>query len=258
MTALRNIAAVVEKEWRHYFGSPIAYVTFFVWTLLSGVFFALFFAQFTLASQQASMGGRGLSLNEVIVERLLQNLSVIVLFIGPMMTMRLFAEEKRQGTIELLSTAPLTDLQIVLGKFLGALAFYTALLAAALANFVFLFAYGDGGPDWRAVAAGCLGLFLFGVAFISLGLFISTLTSNQIIASILTFGAGLGFLLIAWTSYVWPSSVTDFLSYLGLLKHSEDFFRGIVDLKDVVYYLTFTLFALFLAHQSVESQRWRA
>ena len=126
MTALRNIAAIVEKEWRHYFGSPIAWVALFVWTLLFGIFFYFAFTFFLeqsmrMAQQAMEFGGGGeLSLNEYLIRPCCQNMAVVALFIAPMLTMRLFAEEKRQGTIELLATSPLTDRQIVLGKFLAA------------------------------------------------------------------------------------------------------------------------------------------
>ena len=127
MTALRNVAAIVGKEWRHYFGSPIAWVALFVWTLLFGIFFYFAFTFFLeqsmrVAQQGMEMGGGGmkLSLNEYLIRPLFHNMAVVALFVAPMLTMRLFAEEKRQGTIELLATSPITDLQIVIGKFLAA------------------------------------------------------------------------------------------------------------------------------------------
>jgi ABC-2 type transport system permease protein len=260
MTALRNIGAIVEKEWRHYFGSPIAYVALFVWTMLFGGFFALTFERFLMYSVRGGMEGGGpkMSLNDWVIGAVLHNMAVVALFVTPMLTMRLFAEEKRQGTIELLSTAPITDLQIVLGKFLGALSVYVLMLLSSLPNFALLWHYATVAPEWKPVASGLLALLLLGGSFISLGLFLSTLTKNQVVAGSLTFGLGLGFWILGWMDEPTAGTITKVVVYLGLLTHSEDLMKGVIDLKDVVYYLSFIGFGLFLAHQSVTSQRWRA
>lgn len=254
MTAVRNVWAIVQKEWRHYFGSPIAYVALFIWALLFGGFYSLYFSYVLEASERGAMspyGGGGISFNERLIAPVLHNMAVVALFLTPMLTMRLFAEEKRQGTIELLATAPLTDLQVVLGKFLGALALYAVMLASGLLNFLVLWTHAITAPDWKPLLTGALALLLLGASFISIGLFLSTLTRNQIIAGSLTFGILLGIWILGWLDQ-------PVLSYLGLVRHSEDMMKGVLDLKDVVYYLSFTFFGLFLAQQSVESQRWRA
>src|SRR5678815_242598 len=165
MTALRNIAALVEKEWRHYFGSPIAYVALFVWTMLFGIFFHFAFTYFLrqsmmMAQQMEFGGGPKLSINEWMIRPVLHNMAVVALFVLPMLTMRLFAEERRQGTIELLATAPLTDLQIVMGKFLGAMAFYVLMLAAGFLNFALLWKFASVAPEWKPLATGALALLL--------------------------------------------------------------------------------------------------
>jgi len=263
VTALRNVAAIVEKEWRHYFGSPIAYVALTMWCLLFGFFYWVIFEQFLRYSMQSAQrmemgGGFKLSLNDLVISQVLHNMAVVALFILPMLTMRLYAEEKRQGTIELLATAPLTDWQIVIGKFLGALALYVAMLAAGFLNFVLLWRYASVRPEWKPVLTGGLALLLVGGAFIALGLFLSTLTRNQIIAGILGFGLGLIFWILGWLDQPTADSFTKVLAYLGITNHMDDLIKGIVDLKDVVFYLSFIAFGLFLAHQSVESQRWRA
>jgi len=256
VTALRNLAAIVEKEWRHYFGSPIAYVALFIWALLFGGFFSLLFSYVLEASERSAMSpyggaGGGISFNERLIAPVLHNMAVVTLFLTPMLTMRLFAEEKRQGTIELLATAPLTDLQVVLGKFLGALSLYAVMLASGFLNFAVLWTHAIAAPDWRQLLTGALALLLLGASFISIGLFLSTVTKNQIIAGSLTFGLLLGIWILGWLDQ-------PVLSYLGLVRHSEDLMKGVLDLKDVVFYLSFTFFGLFLAQQSVESQRWRA
>src|SRR5262249_5777132 len=189
MSALRNIGAIVQKEWKHYFGSPIAYVALFVWSILFGGFFYLSLDVFMQMSMSGQRFGSTLSLNDLVVFRVLQIMCVVALFLTPMLTMRLFAEEKRQGTIELLATAPLTDWQIVVGKFLGALCLYAVMIGAGFLNFLVLWRYATSAPDWRPVLTGALALLLLGSAFIALGLFISTLTANQIVAGPPTFRA---------------------------------------------------------------------
>lgn len=263
MNALRNVAALVEKEWRHYFGSPIAYVALTTWTLLFGAFYVLVFNRFLLVSmrsaQQMEFGGAPkLSLNEWVISGVLHNMAVVALFITPMLTMRLFAEEKRQGTLELLATAPITGMQIILGKFLGALSLFALMIAAGLVNFLLLWQYATVPPEWKPVATGALALLLVGACFIAVGLFVSTLTRNQIVAGTLTFGLLLGFWILGWMDDPSAGPITRVFAYLGLLTHLEELMKGVLDLKDIVFYLSFVVFGLFLAHQSVESQRWRA
>jgi ABC-2 type transport system permease protein len=258
VTAIRNIAAIFEKEWRHYFGSPIAWVALFVWSMLFGGFFYLSVGFFLEMSMSGQRFGGGLSLNEMVIARVLQNMCVVALFLTPMLTMRLFAEEKRQGTIELLATAPLTDWQIVIGKFLGALTLFAVMLATGFLNFLVLWRFATSAPDWRPVATGALALLLLGASFIALGLFLSTLTSNQIVAATLTFGALLLLWIVGWLDSPGATGLVKVVSHLGLINHVEDLMKGIIDLKDIVFYLSFTAFSLFLALQSVESQRWRA
>ncbi len=262
MRAIRNVAAIVEKEWRHYFGSPIAYVAIFVWVLLFGDFFNYaftYFAQRSMSGQGMEMGmGPKMSLNEWLIGPVLHNMAVVALFITPMLTMRLFAEEKRQGTIELLATSPITDLQIVLGKFLAAVGVYTLGILASLVNFAWLWKYASNPPEWRPVATGLLALVLLGASFIALGCFLSTLTRNQIVAGILSFCLFLGVWTLGWADDPTAGPIMKGLHYLGVTSHMDDMLKGVLDLSDLVFYLSFIGFGLFLTVQSVESQRWRA
>jgi ABC-2 type transport system permease protein len=266
VTALRNIAAIVGKEWRHYFGSPIAWVALSMWALLFGFFFYFgltYFLEMSMrvAQQGMEMGGAGgmkLSLNDYLIRPVLQNMAVVSLFVLPMLTMRLFAEELRQGTIELLATSPLTNLQIVLGKFLAAAGLYLLMILAALVNVALVWTYAENAPEWKPVLTGSLALFLVGLSFIALGLFLSTLTKNQIVAGILGFGLALVFWIFSWFDQPMASAWEKVVAYLGVTTHMDDLAKGVVDLKDVVFYLSVVFFGVFLAHQSVESQRWRA
>ncbi len=265
MTALRNVAAIVGKEWRHYFGSPIAWVGLFVWTLLFGIFFYFGFTFFLeqsmrVAQQGMEMGGGGmkLSINEYLIRPIFHNMAVVALFIAPMLTMRLFAEEKRQGTIELLATSPVTDLQVVLGKFLAAACLYLLMILAGLVNVALIWTYADSKPEWKPVVAGAVGLFLLGSCFLAMGTFVSTLTRNQIVAGILAFCLFLGMWTLGWADDPTAGPVAKAVGYLGVTTHLEDLVKGVVDLKDIVFYLSVIGFGIFLAQQSVESQRWRA
>jgi ABC-2 type transport system permease protein len=264
VTALRNIAAIFGKEWRHYFGSPIAWVALFVWTLLFGIFFYFSFSFFLEQSMRIAQqgmeygGGMKISLNEYLIRPLFHNLAVVALFVAPMLTMRLFAEEKRQGTIELLATSPLTDWQVVLGKFLAASALYALMILAGLVNVALIWTYATSSPEWRPVLTGALGLFLLGACFLAMGTFVSTLTRNQIVAGILSFCLFLGMWTLGWADNPTAGPVMKAVAYLGVTAHLEDLVKGVVDLKDVVFYLSVITFGLFLAHQSVQSQRWRA
>jgi ABC-2 type transport system permease protein len=265
VSSLRNVAAIFQKEWRHYFGSPIAWVGLFVWTMLFGLFFYFSFSFFLeqsmrIAQQGMQYGGGGMkiSLNEYLIRPLFHNLAVIALFVAPLVTMRLFAEEKRQGTIELLATSPITDWQVVIGKFLAACALYALMILAGLVNIALIWTYASSPPEWRPVVTGAVGLFLLGACFLAVGTFMSTLTRNQIVAAILTFCVCLGMWTLGWADDPTAGPVMKAIAYLGVTSHLEDLVKGVVDLKDVVFYLSVITFGLFLAHQSVESQRWRA
>jgi ABC-2 type transport system permease protein len=262
VSAFGNIGAVVRKEWRHYFGSPIAWVALAVWTFLFGVFYYFaveYFARQSMAGQGSmQFGAPALSLNDFVIEPVLQNMAVVALFVAPMLTMRLFAEERRQGTMELLLTSPLTDTQMVLGKFVAAVGLYAAMILAGMLNFGALWLYATNPPEWKPLLTGFLALLLLGSCFLSLGTFISTLTRNQIVAGFISFSAFLGIWTLGWADDPAGGNVVRVLAYLGVTTHMEDLVKGVLDLKDIVYYLSFIAFGLFLAQQSIESQRWRA
>jgi ABC-2 type transport system permease protein len=256
---MSNILAIAHKELKSYFASPIAYVVIGFFALLFGYFFVALLAFFERQSMQmAQMGMMGeaptMNVNQQLIRPLLMNASVIILFVLPMITMRTYAEEKRSGTIELLLTSPLTDLQIIIGKFLGAMALYAAILAVTLVHMAALFAYGN--PEWRPIATGYLGLLLMGGCFISVGLLISSLTRNQIVAGMITFAVFLLLWVINWIGAFFPTAEA-VLTYLSITDHLDDFTKGVIDTKHLVYYLSFIAFGLFLTVRSVETERWR-
>jgi len=253
---MRNIAAIAQREVNAYFASPIAYVLIGFFALLFGWFFYVPLAFFIQQSSQMGMNPtQALNINQMLVGLTLMNTTVIMLFLFPLITMRTYAEEKRSGTIELLLTSPVTDVEIIIGKFLGAMLLYAAMLAVTLLHMAILFIFGD--PEWKPIATGYLGLLLMGGCFLSLGLFISSLTKNQIVAAMATFAVFLMLWVINWIStFVGPTTQT-VLQYLSLTEHFDDFAKGIIDTKHVIYYLSFMAFGLFLTAKSVDSERWR-
>ena len=257
---MNNILAIAHKELKGYFASPVAYVVIGFSAILFGWFFVNLLYYFDRMALQAGSGFQGpqaVNVNEILISPLFLNVSVILLFTLPLITMRTYAEEKRSGTIELLLTSPLTDLQIVVGKFLGGLVLYVAMLAVTVVHMGFLFAYGN--PEWRPVATGYLGLLLMGGCFLSLGLFVSSLTRNQIVAAVITFGVFLMLWVIDWIGSdpgIGPRT-KQVLEYLSITGHFDDFTKGVLDTRHVVYYLSFIFFGLFLTVRSVDSERWR-
>ncbi len=255
---MRNTLAIADKEVRSYFASPIAYIIIGLFALLFGFFFYVYLMAFDRQSQQMMQfggAGGGANINQMMIRGLFQNAAVIILFVMPMITMRTYSEEKRSGTIELLLTSPVSDLQIILGKYFGALALYATMLLVTMIYMGILFWIGE--PEWRPIATGYLGLLLMGGCFLSAGLLISSLTKNQIVAGFLTFATFLMLWIINWPGEYSGPTTRDLLNYLSITQHFDDFARGVVDTKDVVYYLSFITFGLFLTAKSVDSERWR-
>ena len=256
MNSLRNMLAIADKELRAYFASPIAYIIIGLFSLLFGWFFFVYLNFFVQRSSgMGPMGGGASNVNQDMIRYVLMNSAVIILFVMPMITMRTYSEEKRSGTIELLLTSPLTDVQIIVGKFLGAMGLYAAMLLVTLLYMAILFVYGN--PEWRPIAAGYLGLLLMGGCFISVGLLISSLTKNQIVAGVLTFAVFLMLWVINWMGDQSGPTTRAVVNYLSIIDHFDDFARGIIDTKHLVYYLSFITFGLFLTAKSVDSERWR-
>jgi ABC-2 type transport system permease protein len=255
---MRNVLVIFKKELKSYFASPIAYLLLAIFAVIFGFFFYSATRFFVLQGMQMQMMGRGMpmDINEYVIRPLLTNASVIGLFLIPMITMRLYAEEKRSGTIELLMTSPVRDLEIVLGKWLAALVLYASILGISGINIAILYAFGR--PDWKPILVGYLGLLLQGGCLLAIGIFISTMTRNQIIAGGATFAVCLMLWVLDWVSAYDQSAWAKVVSYLSVVTHFEPFSKGVVDTKDVIFYLSMIFFGLFLTTRSVESLRWRA
>ena len=255
---MRNVWTICRRELYAYFVSPIAWVLLAIFALLSGVFTYDMSALFVRAGFESQMQGQSfpMNVNEQVIAPLLSNISVVGLFLIPLISMRLFAEEKRQGTIELLLTSPVLDTELVIGKWLSAVLMYGALLLVLLADISFLFFYGN--PDWRPFLTGFLGVLLQGACILALGTFISTLTRNQIVAGAIGFGLALVLWILSWSTSFGNSPTVQVLNYLSIISHQDSFTRGIIDTKDLIYYLSMIFFGLFLTTRSLESLRWRA
>ena len=254
---MSNVFAIAQKELKSYFSSPIGYITIGFFALLYGFFYFTILSYFVRQSMQmGAMGGpQSLNINQVFIRQLLQNVTILVLFIMPMVTMRTYSEEKRSGTIELLLTSPLTDVQIILGKFFGALALWAIMLAVSLIHLALLFIYSS--PEWKPIATAYLGLLLLGGCFISVGLFISSLTKNQIVAGMVTFATFLFLWVITWIGSFAGPTIDGLTQYLSIIDHYDDFGKGVLDTTHLIYYVSFITFGLFLTAKSVDSERWR-
>jgi ABC-2 type transport system permease protein len=230
-----------------------------MFAVVSGFFFWVYLRGFVEYGMAMQMRGRptSMNLNEQIIRPLLGTEGVIGLFLIPLITMRLFAEEKRSGTIELLATSPIRDWEVILGKWLAALTIYASMLLLSALNFAFLFKYGN--PDWKPLAIGYLGLLLQAGALLAIGTFISSLTKNQIIAGAVTFGICLVLWIISSVGEFETATWAQVLSYMSVLTHYEESFaKGVLDVKDAVFYLTVILLGLFFTARSMESLRWRS
>jgi ABC-2 type transport system permease protein len=255
---MKNIWIICRKEIKSYFASPIAYGLMAFFAVIAGYFFYVMTAVFVQRSFEGQMMGRGMPMdvNEWVVRNFLSNVSVIGLFLIPMITMRLFAEEKRSGTIELLATSPVRDIEIILGKWLASMILYSAILGIAALNMTVLFIYGN--PDWKPMLTGFLGLLLQGGCLLAIGTFISTTTKNQIVAGTATFAACLLLWVLDWVSAYETAGWAKVVGYMSVLTHFEPFAKGVIDTKDVVFYVSMIFLGLFLTARSLESLRWRA
>ncbi len=255
---MKGFWPVFRKELYGMFMSPIFYVVAFFFLLVSGVFFNYILAQVVVVSFQIAQHpelGREFSMIELFLRSFLWNLSIVMLFVAPLLTMRLYAEERKSGTIELLYTYPVTDAAALAGKYAACLVTFTILIAATLPGVIAVALIVA--PAWNLILCGYAGLFLLGCAFLAMGTFASTLTRNQIVSAIITFGV----LLVLWfigeaKSSVGPA-IGSIVEYVCVSKHFEGLSKGLVDSRDILFYLVFSAFFLFLTLRQISSFRWR-
>jgi|WetSurMetagenome_2_1015567.scaffolds.fasta_scaffold186719_2 ABC-2 type transport system permease protein len=256
---MQNILAIWQREIKSYFVSPVAYVVLVIFLLVCGIVFSFYLAEGVRESSQSMMqeqmgqGSQAIDVPALVAQRLFGIISVILLLLIPLLTMRLFSEEKKRGTIELLLTTPVSNFSAMMGKYLASLTF---LLILFLANGVALSVLLFYGSDWKPILSGFLGMFLYGAALLALGIFVSTLTDNQIIAAVLAFGISLFFVFISALSYLFSFGKNVF-DYLSITNHLDNFIMGVIDTSHVIYYVSFAFVGLYLTYLSLGSMRWK-
>src|ERR1700720_1426901 len=257
---MRNTFTIAGKELQGYFVQPVAYVVLTVFLLLGGWFFFAMLRPVDEMVQLIQMMGQSdqlkqMNLNSRVIDPLLHDLSIVLVIVMPALAMRVFAEEKRTGTYELLLTAPIRTGEIVAGKFIAAASFTLIMIGLAGMFPLILIAFGN--PEIGVMFSGYLGLSLLAISFVSIGLFTSSLTQNQIIAAISCFGALLFLFVISWPAQAGGTQFLGLLQYLSLPDHFGQMVTGIIDTLDIIYFLSLIFVALFLTQRSVESARWR-
>jgi len=237
---MSRVAALVAREWNSYLSSPIAYVLATLFLAISGYLFAIIL----LESRQATL------------RFLLLNVNFLLLLMAPMLTMRLLAEERRTGTVELLLTLPFRDMEVVLGKFLASLLLFLAIILPVVWYAIVLVIVAGTAPEAGPLASGLLGVALQAAVFVAVGLFASSLTSNQIVAAVLAFAFTLAlWLLSSLTAVLGPGS-TQLVNFLSLPNQFSQFARGIIDVRAVIYHLSLTTVFLFLTYTVLQTRRW--
>ncbi len=257
---MRNLTAIYWKEMRSYFGSPVAYVMAGVFLFFTGYIFqnlvfefhqmSRYYSQDVVANQRGAVNA-----NDVIVTDFYSLRFFIWLIVTPMLTMRLYAEEQRQGTFELLMTSPVSIFQVLMGKFLACFSLYAVIEIGALSLLGVLSMYAT--IEWGPILSAQLAVLLLGATFISVGVFASSVTENQIVAVVISFFLLLLLWFIDWSSRFVDPILAGILRYLSILAHMEDMNRGVIDTLDVAFFLSLTAFFLFLTYTLIESRRWR-
>jgi ABC-2 type transport system permease protein len=254
---INNIWTVARRDFKSYFTSPIAYIVIAAFLGIMGwmFFFNLsHFAQQNLQYQAMNMGKQP-SITEGIIRPLYGNMNVVFLLLVPFITMRLFAEEKKNHTFELLITSPLSLTDIVLGKFVSAFLLLCTMLGLTLVYPLVLFITGN--PDLGPMATSILGTLLLCSCYLSIGILCSAMTENQIVAGVLTFAFGLFLWLVSWASQSAGPVLGDFFQYMSLIGHFNNFGQGTIDTSDLVFFFSFIGIGLFLTHRILDSYRWR-
>lgn len=256
---MRNVLTIIRKELYSYFVSPVAYVVLTGFLLLGGWFFFNLLSQFnrlfSIYTQLQQGAADQLNLNDFVISPLMHNLSIILVILVPMITMRAYAEEKKGGTYELLLTSPLRTGEIVLGKFFACFIFISIMIGMTGVYPLVLMVFGN--PEIGVMLAGYLGLLLLATAFAAVGLLASSFTENQIIAAVSGLVATLLLYIIGWPAGTAGDILGPVLRYLSATEHFAEMVKGLVDTRDLVYFMSLILLSLFLTQRSVESLRWR-
>lgn len=253
------VQAMIAKELRGYFVSPIVYVVGAIFLLIFGFLSYLYvvYAGYQAIQIMQMQGGQAqLNLNDLVFRNLFASMRFVLLIILPILTMRLFAEERKLRTFEFLMTSPIGINEIVAGKFVSVFLVFLSLLSLTGLVPAVLMLFSD--FDWNPIWTGYLGMTLLGALFISVGLLASAITENQIVAAFLSFGI----LLLIWLisglgALLGDTPLGQIISYVSFMDHYDRLVRGLIDTKDLVYFFSSLVFMLFLTHRVVESTRWK-
>ncbi|MBC7171268.1 MAG: ABC transporter permease [Polyangiaceae bacterium] len=245
---MRAAFIVAKREIASWFASPVAYVVLTAWVLICGISYYFLAAYF---AQNAATGGSDNPLTQFFGGTTLFYLPFLVMV--PVLTMRLIAEETRSGSLEALLTAPVSSAAVIVGKYIAALVFWMSLWVPTLLYVWITSRYGD--VDLGAIASSYLGVFGIGVQAMALGLLMSTIAPNQIIAAVLTFLITMTFFVLGIGQFIFLDTAREVLEYISIWNHMSDFSRGIVDTRHLVFDASVAAVALFLAHQRLESRR---
>jgi ABC-2 type transport system permease protein len=235
---MHTTLTICRREFKSYFNSPVAYFVISIFLVMVGVlFFIPFFAQ-----------------DRVSMRDFFSLVPFLFIFFGPAITMRLIAEERRSGTIEMLITMPVRDKDVIVGKFLAALGLLVVALLMTLPYAITISQFGN--LDWGPVIGGYVGLVLMGSAYLSIGLLASSYSENQIVAFVIALFLSMFFLMVDRFIVFVPSALAPVVEYLSFGAHFRNAARGVVDSRDVVFFASFTVLSLFIAFRSLESRRW--
>jgi ABC-2 type transport system permease protein len=255
---MRGILAVFKKEIIITFSSPIFYAATFIFLVVSGYFFYTNAIIYTIRSFQAGQNpflAQSLNLSDFVVKPFFGDIAIVLLLMLPLLTMRSYAEEKKMGTIELLFTYPISDQAVLAGKFAASVFTLLIMLVGTLLPLILLETFAH--LDWGLIACGYIGILLLGASFIALGIFTSSLTENQIIAAVLSFGIFLLFWVIGWAKSFAGPTLGPILEHLSIVVHLDGFVKGLIDSRDLVFYLVFIFFWLFVTLRFLNTRFWR-
>lgn len=260
---MKGILAIYRRELNGYFVSPIAYVVIGFFLVITGYFFSnilsiLIERSFTAQMQAQRFGGPPeMDVPGLVIRNFIGVMATLLLFLVPMLTMGIYAEERKRGTMEMLMTSPISELQIVLGKFLASLNLFVFMLAPTLIYHLIMSRYSEPAMPWKIVWSGYLGVLLLGCVLLALGSFISSLTESQIVAGVITFVV----FLLLWVLDMGVRSASgataEVFKYLSILQHYDSFSQGVIDTSSIIFYLSLTVLGLFLTLRTLDSMRWR-
>lgn len=260
---MKGILAIYRREMNSYFVSPIAYIVIGFFLLITGYFFsnilAIFMERAIMAQMQAQRMGAPpeMDVPGMVIRNFVGVLATLLLFLTPMLTMGIYAEERKRGTMEMLMTSPLTEFQIVVGKYLASLSLFVFMLAPTLIYFFIMSRYSDPPLPWRVLWSGYLGVFLLGGVLIAIGSFISALTESQIIAGVVTFVTFLMLWVIDLGVRGASSAMGEIFKYLSILQHYDTFAQGVIDTSSIIFYVSAAALGIFLTLRTLDSMRWR-